>query len=85
MEYSPNSKSWKKDDIIAKSAVKNEPLFQNLSLKEELGKPSIEGNEVLTTSEIVEWIKPIAEYINSEALPDDKIQAKKIRIKATQY
>ena len=31
-----------KADIIAKSAMKNRPTFQNLKLKEELVKPSIE-------------------------------------------
>ena len=54
-----------KADIIAKSAVENGPMFQNLFLKEEIVKPSIEENEVLTTCEIAEWIKPIAEYLES--------------------
>ena len=62
--------------------MENEPLFQNLNLKEELNRPSIEENKVLTMSEITEWIKPIVEYLNSGALPDDKNQAKKIQIKA---
>ena len=48
-------------------------------------KPSIEKNEVLTAYEITEWIKPIAEYLDSGNLYDDKNQAKKIRIKAAQY
>ena len=43
-----------KADIIAKSAVKNGPMFQNLFLKEEIVKPSTEENEVLTICGIAE-------------------------------
>ena len=74
-----------KADIIAKSAIENEPIFQNLFLKEEIVKPSTKENEVLTTYEIAEWIKPIAEYLETGKLPDDKNKAKKIWIQAAQY
>ena len=57
-------------------------MFQSLTLKEEITKPSTEEMEVLTTSEIAEWIKPIAEYLESGKLPDDRNQAKKVQIKA---
>ena len=45
----------------------------------------MEENQVLTTGEIVEWIKPIAEYLEIGKLPDNRNQAKKIRIKTSQY
>ena len=60
-----------KADSIAKSAAENRPMFQHLLLKEEITKPSTEENEVLTTSEIAEWIKPIAEYLDTGKLADD--------------
>ena len=60
-------------------------MFQNLNLKEELIKPSIEENEVLTICEVVEWMRPIAEYLDLEKFPDDKNQAKKIWIKVARY
>ena len=53
-------------------------MFQHLLLKEEITKPSTEKNEVLTTSEIAEWIKPITEYLKIGKLPDDRNKAKKI-------
>ena len=60
-------------------------MFQNLLLKEEIIKPSMKENEVLTTCEIAEWIKPITEYLETGKLPIDRNQAKKIWIKAAQY
>ena len=56
-----------KADSIAKSAAENGPMFQHLLLKEEIAKPSTEENEVLTTSKIAEWIKPIANTLKQES------------------
>ena len=51
---------------------------QDLLLKEEISRSSTEEYEVLTTSEIAEWMKPIAEYLDTGKLPDDKNKANKI-------
>ena len=71
-------RSENKADLLAKSTTENETLFQKLKLKEELISPSIEENEMLSTFEIAEWMKPIAEYLNLGKLTEDKDQARKI-------
>ena len=45
----------------------------------------MEKDEVLTTSEIAEWMKPIAEYLDTGKLPYDKNKVNKIRTQAALY
>ena len=56
-----------------------------MNLSEELGKTSIEEGDILTTKEITKWMKPIDKYLMDGTLLDNKIQARKLRIKASQY
>ncbi|XP_071714822.1 uncharacterized protein [Rutidosis leptorrhynchoides] len=56
-------------------------------LVEVLEKRSIEAQEVhdLITEEENTWMKPIKEYLELGILPEDKKEARKIRIKAPSY
>ena len=44
---------------LAKSASEANQKFKELELTEELTKPSIEEEEVMSTQEMAEWMKPI--------------------------
>ena len=35
--------------------------------------------------ETAEWLKPIIQYLEYDILPEDKLQAQKLRIKAAHY
>ena len=69
-------------DSLAKAATKNNKAFQELELTEELVKPSIEEEEVMNIQDIAEWMKPIVQYLEHGTLPEDKLQARKLRVKA---
>ena len=54
-------------------------------LTKELTKPSIEENKVMKTQETAEWMKPIIQYLEHGILPEDKLKAWKLKIKAAYY
>ena len=72
-------------DSLAKVALEASQKFKELELTEELSKPSIEEEEVMSTQETAKWMKPIIQYLERGILPEDKLNARKIRIKAAQY
>ena len=65
-------------DTLTKLAAENGHLFQSLKLKEELAHPTTEETKSFSIYEIVEWMRPIVDYLDSEKLPEDKDQARKI-------
>ena len=72
-------------DSLAKAAAENNKAFQELELTEELIKPSIKEEEVMNIQDIAEWMKPIVQYLEHDTLPEDKLQARKLRVKAAHY
>ena len=64
-------------NALAKSALENVELYQELHLKEELFKPDMEEHEMLNTKEIVEWMKPIIKYLTEGILSGEKSKPKK--------
>ena len=72
-------------DSLAKSAAENGTAFHNTKFKEVMITPTIERNEVLVTNQTEDWTKPIVEYLDSDVLPEDTKEARKIRMKAAQY
>ena len=60
-------------DSLAKAVAENNKAFQELELTEELIKPSIEEEEVMNIQDIAEWMKPIVQYLEHGALPEDKL------------
>ena len=62
-------------DTLAKAASEANKGFQELELTEELTKPSIEAEKVMNVQEMVEWMKPIIQYLKDGTLPKDKLQA----------
>ena len=54
-------------------------------MTEELTKPSIEEEEVINIQEIAEWMKLIIQYLKHGTLPEDRLQARKLRINAAHY
>ena len=72
-------------DSLAKAAAEDSKAFQELELTEELAKPSIEEEELMSIQEITEWMKPIVQYLENGTLPEDKLQARKLRVKAAHY
>ena len=46
-------------DSLAKAASEANKTFQELELTEELTKPSVEEEEVISTQETAEWMIPI--------------------------
>ena len=72
-------------DSLAKATGEDSKAFQELELTEELAKPSIEEEEVMSIQEIAEWMKPIVQYLEHGTLPEDKLQAQKLRIKVAHY
>ena len=72
-------------DSLAKAASEDNKTFQELELIEELAKPSIEEEKVMNIQEQAEWMKLIIQYLEHGTLPEDKLQAQKLRIKAAHY
>ena len=72
-------------DSLAKATAENNKAFQELELTEELVKPSTKEEEVMNIQDIAEWMKPIIQYIEHGTLPEDKLQARKLRVKAAHY
>ena len=70
-------------DSLAKAASEANKEFQEMELTEVLTKPSIEEEEVMNIQEITEWMKPIIQYLEHGTLPEDKLKARKLRVKAT--
>ena len=70
---------------MAKSASEANQVFKELDLTEELTKPSIEEEEVMNTQKTAEWMKPIIQYLEHKILPQDKLKAQKLKIRATHY
>ena len=54
-------------------------------MTEELSKPSIEEEKVMNTQETAEWMKPIIQYLKHGILPEDKLKARKLRVKVAHY
>ena len=65
--------------------MENNKDYQELELIEELTKPNIEEEEMMNIQEIAGWMKPIVQYLEHGTLPEDKLQARKLRIKAAHY
>ena len=72
-------------DSLAKAASEDNKVFQELELTKELTKPNIEEEDVMNIQEITEWMKPIIQYLLHGTLPEDKLQAQKLRVKAAYY
>ena len=72
-------------DSLAKAASEANKAFQELELTEEITKPSIEEEKVMNVQEAAEWMKPIIQYLENGTLPEDKLQAQKLRVKAVHY
>ena len=72
-------------NLLAKSASEANQIFKELELTKELTKPSIEEEEVMNTQETTEWMKPIIQYLENRILPEDKLKARKLKIRATYY
>ena len=72
-------------DSLAKVVSEDNKVFQELELTEELTKPSIEEEDVMNIQEIAEWMKPIIQYLEHGTLPEDRLQARKLRINAAHY
>ena len=70
---------------MAKLASEDNQIFKELDLTEELDKPSIEEEEIMNTQETTEWMKPIIQYLEHGILPEDKLKAQKLKIKAAHY
>ena len=49
------------------------------------GQPSIEGKQVLKIKEQDEWMTPIVRYLKEGWLPEDRMEARKIQIKAARF
>ncbi|XP_071695454.1 uncharacterized protein [Rutidosis leptorrhynchoides] len=77
----------KKADALSKLASITFAHLAKEVLVEVLEKRSIEAQEVheLVTEEENTWMKPIREYLELGILPEDKKEARKIRIKAPSY
>nr|XP_043638087.1 uncharacterized protein LOC122609091 [Erigeron canadensis] len=74
-------------DALSKLASTSFAHLTKEVLVETLAKSSIEA-EVLTTAIEEEgdtWMSPIVEYLTSGILPEDRDEARKIRVKAPQY
>ena len=56
-----------------------------MELTEVITKPSIEEEEVMNTQETAEWMRSIIQYLEHGTLPEDKLQARKLRVKAAHY
>ena len=39
----------------------------------------------MNVQESAEWIKPIIQYLEHDTLPEDKLKARKLRVKAAHY
>ena len=39
----------------------------------------------MSTQEMAEWMRPIVQYLEHGTLPEDKLKARKLKIKATHY
>ena len=70
---------------MAKSASEANKTFKDLDLTEELVKPSVDNEETMETQEVVEWMKPIIQYLEHRTLPDDKLKARKLKIRSAHY
>ena len=70
---------------MAKSASEANKTFKDLDLTEELVKPSVDNEETMETQEVVEWMKPIIQYLEHGILPDDKLKARKLKIRSAHY
>ncbi|XP_071713650.1 uncharacterized protein [Rutidosis leptorrhynchoides] len=77
----------KKADALSKLASITFAHPAKEALVEVLEKRSIEAQEVhdLIIEEENTWMKPLREYLELEILPEDKKEARKIRIKAPSY
>ena len=72
-------------DSLAKEASEDNKAFQELELTEVLTKPSIEEEEVMNIQETAKWMKLIIQYLENDILPEDKLKAQKLKIKAAHY
>ena len=71
--------------ILATSSVRN---FSRIIIIEDLCTPSSPEKEVCQVSQTnpsTSWINPILDFLESDVLPDDKVEAEKIRRKAPRY
>ena len=80
----PRSKNSEADSL-AKAASEASKAFQELELTEELTKSSIEEEEVMNVQEKAEWMKSIIQYLENGTLLEDKLKARKVRVKAVHY
>ena len=72
-------------DTLAKAAAEDSKAFCELELTEELVKPSIEEEEVMNIQDVAKWMKLIVQYLERGILPEEKLQARKLRVKAAHY
>ena len=70
---------------MEKAVSEANKTFQELELTEELTNPSIEEREVMNTQEMTKWMKPIMQYLEHGILPEDKLKAQKLKIRAAHY
>nr|GEV57801.1 reverse transcriptase domain-containing protein [Tanacetum cinerariifolium] len=82
----PRSKN-KKADALSKIALTSFAHLSKQVLVEVLKDKSIKEKEVATVVEEdgLTWMTPIVEYLKEGTLPNDKKEARKLRIKARQY
>nr|GEV94474.1 reverse transcriptase domain-containing protein [Tanacetum cinerariifolium] len=82
----PRSKN-KKADALSKIALTNFAHLSKQVLVEVLKEKSIQEREMATVveEEGPTWMTPIIEYLRDETLPDNRKEARKLRIKARQY
>ena len=60
-------------DSLAKAVSEANQIFQELELTEVLTRSSIEEEEIMSTQEMAEWMKPIIQYLEHDILPEDKL------------
>ncbi|KAH7848558.1 hypothetical protein Vadar_004370 [Vaccinium darrowii] len=74
-------------DQLAKLATTSESLISKDVMVQYLETPSIAKNieEVQVIEYKGTWADPIVRYIRDGEVPDDKVQARKLRIKAARY
>ena len=80
----PRSKNVEADFLARLASSDDYDVTSELSV-EIRGQPSIEGKQVLTIKEQDEWMVPIVRYLKERWLPEDKMEARKIQIRATRF
>jgi len=72
-------------DFLARLASSNDYNVTSELCIEIRGQPSTKGEHVLKIKEQEEWMTPIIRYLKEGWLHEDKVEARKIQIRATRF